>query len=246
MFVDPLEQFNIIYLINFYICPYSFPVVCIQDVIATIQMAIWFFFICFMFLFLQFKNPQYFNSKLITDEFRILIFNNFLIKKQIFISLFYTIFFFLVCSNVFGLIPYSVTTTSFFIISFFFSSVSFLSCIIVGFYKNGFRFFSNFLPSGVPFAMGISLGLIEMISYSSRLLSLSIRLFANMMSGHTLIKILLGFSWVLFLYSTPYMIISSTAIILVITFLELMIAFLQSYIFIVLVSIYFNESVHTH
>jgi ATP synthase subunit 6 len=147
-----------------------------------------------MSLFIQFKNPQYFNSKIVTDEFRVLIFNNFLIKKQIFISLFYTIFFFLVCSNVFGLIPYSVTTTSFFITSFFFSAVAFLSCVFVGFYKNQLKFFSKFLPSGVPYEMGLLLVLIEVISYNSRLLSLSIRLFANMMSGHTLIKILLGFS----------------------------------------------------
>jgi F-type H+-transporting ATPase subunit a len=153
-----------------------------------------FFVVIPMICLYKFNSYYFYFFKFLILEVLNIITSNLLLKKQIFVSLFYTMFFLITFSNTFGLVPYSITSTSFFLVSFFLSSVAFLSCVIVGIYKGGIGFFNNFLPSGVPYAIGLGLVLIELISYSSRLLSLSIRLFANMMSGHTLIKILLGFT----------------------------------------------------
>jgi ATP synthase subunit 6 len=105
-----------------------------------------------------------------------------------------------------------------------------------------------FLPSGVPLAISPILVPIENVSYIARVFSLSIRLFANMMSGHALLKILIGFSWTLLgsgiigwtIALLPWLIV------LAIIFLELLIAFLQSYVFVILIAIYINDVVSDH
>jgi ATP synthase subunit 6 len=116
-------------------------------------------------------------------------------KKQIFLGYLIYLFFFILFSNVFGMVPYNSTVTSYFVLSFFFASITFIGVTIVGIRYHRINFLQIFLPDGVPKQIAI-FGLlgIEIISYFSRVLSLSIRLFANMMSGHTLLKILLGFA----------------------------------------------------
>lgn len=120
--------------------------------------------------------------------------SNMLFKKQIFMGFLINLFFFILYSNTFGMIPYSVTVTSYFALTFFFAAVTFFSVTLVGIFYNKFEFFKVFLPGGVPLVISVFLIIIECISYVSKVLSLSIRLFANMMSGHTLLKILLSFS----------------------------------------------------
>jgi F-type H+-transporting ATPase subunit a len=115
-------------------------------------------------------------------------------KKQIFLSYLITLFSFILFSNIFGMIPYNVTVTSYFVLSFFFAAITFISVTLVGIRYHGKNFIKILLPEGVPFMIALILIPIEFISYFSRVLSLSIRLFANMLSGHTLLKILLGFS----------------------------------------------------
>jgi ATP synthase subunit 6 len=246
---DPLEQFNIVITFCWRpCCPRCpLPLFSMADNISQTSLITGVFFVVIPMICLYKFNSYYFYFfKFLILEVLNIITSNLLLKKQIFVSLFYTMFFLITFSNAFGLVPYSITSTSFFLVSFFLSSVAFLSCVIVGIYKGGIGFFNNFLPSGVPYAIGLGLVLIELISYSSRLLSLSIRLFANMMSGHTLIKILLGFTWLIVLFCSVYVIFFSAVTLLIITYLEFIIAFLQGYIFIVLISIYFNGSVHTH
>jgi ATP synthase subunit 6 len=116
-----------------------------------------------------------------------------LIKKNSLILLFYIIFVFTCCSNVVGMIPYSTTTTSHLILTLFFSLSFFLGHNIIGICFHKELFFSLFLPSGVPIFIIPLLILIEYISYVSRIFSLAIRLFANMLSGHILLKILITF-----------------------------------------------------
>jgi len=112
--------------------------------------------------------------------------------KQYFPMLF-TLFAFLLCSNLIGMIPYSFTTTSHFIVTFGLSVSVFIAVTIIGFQIHGLHFFSFLLPPGAPLALAPFLVVIELVSYGFRAISLGVRLFANMMAGHTLVKILSGF-----------------------------------------------------
>lgn len=115
------------------------------------------------------------------------------IKKYSFILLFYTTFSLLCLSNLVGMIPYSITVTSHLTITMFFSTALFLGSNIIGVCYLRQSFFALFLPEGVPLLITPFLILIEYVSYISRIFSLAIRLFANMLSGHILLKILISF-----------------------------------------------------
>ena len=116
-----------------------------------------------------------------------------MIKKYSFVLLFYVVFLFIFVSNILGMIPYSVTVTSHLILTIFFSLAFFLGNNLIGICFHKEHFFSLFLPDGVPVVIIPFLILIEYVSYISRIFSLAIRLFANMLSGHILLKILITF-----------------------------------------------------
>lgn len=113
--------------------------------------------------------------------------------KVFFFNFIFTIFFFILSMNLLGMIPYTFTVTSHLIVTFSFSLGLFIYINFLGFMKNGMHFFGLFLPSGAPLALSPFLIIIELISYIARVFSLSIRLFANLMAGHTLLKILAEF-----------------------------------------------------
>lgn len=117
------------------------------------------------------------------------------VKKHSFILMLYCIFLFIFISNIIGMIPYSITITSHLIIALFFSLAFFIGNNIVGFIYHQEKYYVLFLPEGVPVFIIPFLILIEYVSYLSRIFSLAIRLFANMMSGHILLKILISFIW---------------------------------------------------
>lgn len=157
----------------------------------------------------------------------------------------FTLFFFILSANLIGLTPYGFTTTSFIIKTFILSAGLLIGLTITGLILQGAAFFHLFVPSGVPTALLPMLVFIEVVSYVSRAFSLAIRLFANMMSGHSLLNILSGFcvsiakkSFVLALI--PFLII------LAISFLEVGIAILQAYVFVVLFCIYLNDALFGH
>jgi len=106
----------------------------------------------------------------------------------------FSVFLFLFSCNLLGMIPYSFTVTSHIVITLAFSMLTFIGINIIGFRIHGFHLFSLFLPSGAPLVLAPLLIPIELVSYSFRLISLALRLFANMMSGHCLLKILAGFA----------------------------------------------------
>lgn len=154
----------------------------------------------------------------------------------------FTLFVFILFGNLLGLLPYSFTFTSHIIVTFALAMTVFIGVTIVGIVLHGAHFFTLFVPSGVPAAMIPFLVPIEMISYLSRPISLSIRLFANMMAGHTMMKVFAGFI-------IPLGIIGGWAPLAVnvaLTGFEFVVAMLQAYVFTLLTCLYLHDAVHLH
>lgn len=156
-------------------------------------------------------------------------------------SFIFTIFMFVLFGNFLGMLPYSFTFTSHIAVTLTMALVIFLLVTVIAFVKHGMRFFSFFLPAGVPIFLAPLMIAIEVISYFTRPFSLSIRLFANMMAGHTLLKVVGGFVFPLGLLG-----IVPVAGLVAITGLEFLIAFLQAYIFTILTCIYINDAINLH
>lgn len=155
---------------------------------------------------------------------------------------FYTIFFFILFCNLIGLVPFSFTVTSHFAITFGLALTMNVGILWLGFLKNGFSFLKLFVPSGAPAPLLPLIVIIEIVSYFIRTFSLSIRLFANMMAGHTLLHILATFT--LRLQSTMIFWIIPFFLILGVLMLEFGIVFIQAYVFTILLTIYMNDSYH--
>jgi len=154
----------------------------------------------------------------------------------------FTIFMFVLIGNMVGMLPYSFTFTSHIIVTFALAAIVFIGVTILGFAKHGMHFFSFFVIPGLPWYMLPLLIPIEVISYLSRPISLSVRLFANMLAGHTLIKV-----FAMFVITMPfYSGILPLAFIVALTGLEILIAFLQAYVFAILTCLYINDALHLH
>jgi len=173
---------------------------------------------------------------------------NLYIRKQQYFAVLFYLFLTLLFANLIGLLPYSFTVTSSFVVTLFISLLHFVGVNVIGAHQHGWELNNLFLPSGAPLAIMPFLIFIEAVSYIARVLSLSIRLFANMMSGHALLKILIGFSWAL-LTSGSLMILIAVfpwAIVTAVMFLELLIAFLQAYVFTILITLYIGDVLTFH
>ena len=170
---------------------------------------------------------------------------NVLTKFQTYVTYVFIVFIFIFVSNIVGLIPYSFTLTSSFVVTSFISWSSLIGITIIGIFSNKWKFFNILLPQGSPFEIAPLIVVLELISYIAKGFSLSIRLFANMMSGHALLKILIGFAWTLLTSLQAFWFIP-WLIVYFVTAVEFFIAFLQSYVFIVLVSIYLNDCINIH
>ena len=154
----------------------------------------------------------------------------------------FTIFMFVLVGNMVGMLPYSFTFTSHIIVTFALAAVVFIGVTVIAFIKHGLHFFSFFVIPGLPWYMLPLLIPIEVISYLSRPISLSVRLFANMLAGHTLIKV-----FAMFVISMPfYTGVLPLAFIVALTGLEILIAFLQAYVFAILTCLYINDALHLH
>jgi len=158
-----------------------------------------------------------------------------------FFPIVFTTFLFILIGNVAGLLPYSFTITSHIIVTFALALVAFIAITLVGIANQGVGFLRMFVPSGVPIPMLIILIPIEIISYFIRPISLSVRLFANMMAGHVLLKVLAGFVILLGAFGVvPLLAITAM------TALELLVAVLQAYVFTTLVCVYLNDALNSH
>lgn len=157
----------------------------------------------------------------------------------------FTLFIFILFANIQGLIPYSFTVTSHIIVTFSMALVVFVGVTIIGVVRHGARFLTLFVPSGVPIALAPLLVVIELISYLVRPITLAVRLFANMTAGHILLKVFGGFVVSLGgFYVIPG--IAPLAVTVALYGLELIVAFLQAYVFAVLSCLYLNDALHLH
>ncbi len=162
-------------------------------------------------------------------------------------SFIFTLFLFILIGNLLGMFPYSFTWTSHIIVTFSIAFFIFIGVTLIAIYKHGLiKFLKFFAPSGVPKPMLLLLVPIEVISYLSRPISLSVRLFANMMAGHTLLKVIGGFVFVLGANSFIIGGILPLAFLIALTGLEIVIAFLQAYVFAILTCLYINDAIHLH
>ncbi len=153
----------------------------------------------------------------------------------------FTLFMFILFGNMLGMLPYGFTFTSHIIVTFTLAIVVFVGVTVLGFVKHGIGFLKFFAPSGVPIFIMPLLIPIEIISYLSRPISLSVRLFANMLAGHTLLKVFGGFVIALGVAGVvPF------AFLVALMGLELLIAFLQAYVFAILTCLYINDALHLH
>jgi ATP synthase subunit 6 len=249
MFNSPLEQFSIIKLINisFGVLDFSFTNSALLAVIA-----------CSLAFLLY--NAVCSNATLIPSAWQSIveflyefIFFNVLsenVKKNgnFYFPVLFTIFSFLLFCNLMGMVPYSFTVTSHIVVTLGLATMAFFAINVVMVRTHGFHALSFFLPSGAPLALAPLLVMIELVSYSFRVVSLALRFFANMMSGHCLLKILAGFGWTMLsaggvltlLHLLPLVVIFA------IVGLELAIAFLQAYVFTVLLCIYLNDAISLH
>lgn len=155
--------------------------------------------------------------------------------------LIFSLFMFVLFGNLLGMIPYSFTYTSHIIVTFAMAAVVFIGVTIIGFKKHGLHFLSFLMPAGVPIFMAPLIVPIEILSYFTRPVSLALRLFANMTAGHTMLKVFAGFVALLGVFGVvPLLLVAA------LTGLELIIAFLQAYVFTILTCVYLNDALHLH
>ncbi|MEJ6673596.1 MAG: F0F1 ATP synthase subunit A [Alphaproteobacteria bacterium] len=160
----------------------------------------------------------------------------------------FTLFMFVLFSNLLGLIPYSYTTTSQIVVTFALALAIFVGVTLIALVKHGFHFFSFFVPSGAPKALIPFLVVIEVISYFVRPVSLSVRLFANMLAGHTMLKVFAGLAVMIASAGGVAAVGSVLPLIAIIglTGLEVLVAVLQAYVFTILTCMYLNDALHLH
>ena len=152
----------------------------------------------------------------------------------------------LVVSNMIGIIPYTFTVASHIIVTASLALLVFFTVLVYGFYKNGLKFFKLFVPSGIPIVNLPLVVMIEVISFLSRPISHSVRLFANMLAGHITLKVFASFVTMLGAMGFVGWVgaILPLGLTVALTALELLVAFLQAYVFTILICIYINDAIH--
>jgi ATP synthase subunit 6 len=251
MLYAPLEQFQIIPVIslNFYKFDFSLTNMLLINLIAL------FSYYSLLSLNNSVKNCLQENSLFVITNVwqRCLDFISEMISQIIsdiisehnnkYIPLVFILFHFILLSNLVGLLPYSFTTTSHLIVTFILSFTIFIGINLMTFQKYGIKAFSLFLPSNTTFFLALLLVPIEFISYLAKPVSLGVRLFVNLMAGHSLMKVIVGFSWSMLLLenSTSVGFIVPTVILIILFGLELGVALIQTYVFIILTCIYIQD-----
>ncbi|MBP6952629.1 MAG: F0F1 ATP synthase subunit A [Alphaproteobacteria bacterium] len=163
------------------------------------------------------------------------------IKGQKYFPFIFTIFMFILMGNIIGMIPYNFTFTSHLIVTFGLAMIAFGVATLIGFIRHGFHYFSLFIPKGAPIYMLPLIVPIEILSYLSRPISLAVRLFANMMAGHTMLKVFAGFTVMLGVFGIAPLFVNT-----LLTAFEILVAVLQAYVFTILTCIYLHDSIHLH
>ena len=163
-----------------------------------------------------------------------------------FFPLIFSLFMFVAVSNLIGIIPYTFTVSSHIIVTVALALLVFFTVLIYGFYKNGLKFFKLFVPSGIPMFILPLVVFIEVFSFFLRPVSHSVRLFANMLAGHIALKVFASFVPLLAALGIAGYAgaVLPLAMVIALTALELLVAFLQAYVFTILTCIYINDAIH--
>jgi len=248
---SPLEQFSILPLIGS-----SFPGFDFSITNSVIILAIGFFsFLFSLFSTLSEKENFYvapnriqFVVEAIYNVVYGLINDNIGSTGKAFFPYVFTLFMFILISNIVGLVPYSFTVTSHLIVTFALALMTFIGINLVCLREHGINILSLFLPPGSSMILALLLVPIELVSYIFRPISLSVRLFANMMAGHTLLKVIGGFAWTMMLAGGGLMLAHTLplAILVILMLLELGVAATQAYVFTILTCIYINDAINLH
>lgn len=252
MFATPLEQFQIISLltIKLFCLDFSFTNLFLINIFVLS-------FLYFLISFLVSKNKTFFlipNSwqyliELSLETIAQLLFDNINKEGEKYFPFIAVLFLFILLSNLIGLIPYSFTVTSHIIVTFTLSLSVFIGVNIICIQIHKSELFSLFIPANTSCGLAILLVPIEFISYIFKPVSLGVRLFANLMAGHTLLKVIVGFSWSMLLLDNFFLSSLHFAPLLVLVLLmglELGVAIIQAYVFTILSCIYLNDSINLH
>lgn len=163
------------------------------------------------------------------------------LKGQQYFPFIFSLFMFILMGNLMGMIPYGFTFTSHIIVTFGLAMIAFGTATLIGFIRHGFHYFALFVPKGAPLYMMPLIVPIEILSYLSRPISLSVRLFANMMAGHTMLKVFAGFTIALGVFGIAPLVVNT-----LLTAFEILVAILQAYVFTILTCIYLHDAIHLH
>ncbi len=256
LILSPLEQFQILSLLNIKIFSFDFSITnaLLVNLLALICFSgtIYFFSSnenCFnksSFFFIP--NPWQVIFESIYEVVSQLVFDLISTQSEKYFPFITIIFSFILFNNLIGLIPYSFTITSHLIITFTMSFSIFIGLNIICYRKHGTHMFSLFLPANTTFFLALLLVPIEFVSYIAKPISLGVRLFINLMAGHSLLKVIVGFAWSMLMLEgiQAFSTILPLLILTLLMGLELGVALIQTYVFITLTCIYLNESEVLH
>jgi len=256
MLLTPLEQFQIISL-------FSLKLFCLDFSITNMLLVNFIVLILFSFIISSISsNTNYVGEVsffLIPNNWQVLIemlyetisqllFDNLNDEGEKYFPFISVLFTFILFSNLIGLVPYSFTITSHLIVTFTLSMSIFIGINIICLKRHKSHMLSLFLPANTSFGLALLLVPIEFVSYIFKPISLGVRLFANLMAGHTLLKVIVGFSWSMLLLEDVLSIahIIPLIILVILMGLELAVAVIQAYVFTILTCIYLNDGINLH
>jgi ATP synthase subunit 6 len=254
MLYTPLEQFQIISIfpINFFCLDFSFTNLVLINLIVLFLMLFVIKSISsepsrggtVSFFFVPGVWQTFF--EMVYETVSQLVYDNLNADGEKYLPYISTLFTFILFNNLIGLIPYSFTVTSHLIVTFTLSLSIFIGVFIIGCQRHNIQMLSVFLPANTSFFLALLLVPIELISYIFKPISLGVRLFANLMAGHTLLKVIVGFSWSLLMLEDMLSVIHVVPLLVLVLLmgLELGVALIQAYVFIVLTCIYLNDSIN--
>ena len=256
LLLSPLEQFQILSLITIKIFGFDFSIT--NAILVNILSLL-----CFSGTIYCFSSKNYSLNEssffFIPNPWQIIFESIYEIVSQLLFDLVSTdnekylpfitiIFSFILFNNLIGLIPYSFTITSHLIITFSLSFSIFIGLNVVCYQKHGLDIFSLFLPANTTFFLALVLVPIEFVSYIAKPVSLGVRLFINLMAGHSLLKVIVGFAWSMMLLDgfASFSFLIPLSVLTILMGLELGVALIQTYVFITLTCLYLNEAEFLH
>lgn len=248
---SPLDQFEVTSLLSF-----NAPIFDYFNITLT-NLALYSLVVLFIVISLHYITNN--NTRLIPSKWSLAIESSYAsinsmvrdqigIANEIYLPFIYSLFFFILIANLTGNVPYSYTITTSIIVTIGLSFTIFIGVTILGLSIHKVKFFSFFIPSGTPLALVPILVLIELLSYGARSFSLGVRLFSNMVAGHTLMKILSTFLFQMFNASIVIAILTLIpfSIFLAIMGLELAVSVIQAYVFTILTCSYIKDAIELH